>query len=133
MERTNDVHPKGSRYESGKEDVNLLLIDDGEQRHYATIKNLSRLLASSNSKHKHKQHFCMNCLQDFQYEESRNEHFECCKDNKTVRIEMPKKGSLITFHNSQYQFKVQFIMYTDFEAILEPTEGPSLSPGELYT
>ena len=40
-----------SKYESGKKVVNLLLIADGEQRHYMAIKSLSRLLKSSNTKH----------------------------------------------------------------------------------
>ena len=40
----------------------------------------------------------MNCLQGFSYEESRNKHFEYCKDNETIRIEMPKKGSFVKFH-----------------------------------
>ena len=68
----------------------------------------------------------MNCLQGFQYEESRDKHFEYCKDNETVRIEMPKEGSLVKFQNGQYQFKVPFIMYTNFESILEPMKSPTL-------
>ena len=43
--------------------VNLLLVCDGDKWHYTAVKSLSRLLRSSNSKHKAKQHFCMNCLQ----------------------------------------------------------------------
>ena len=50
--------------------VNLLLIADGEHRHYTVIKSLSRLLRSSNSKHEHKQHFCLNRLQGFHSEKS---------------------------------------------------------------
>ena len=34
------------------EGVNLLLITDGENRHYTVVKSLTRLLRSSNSKHK---------------------------------------------------------------------------------
>ena len=40
---------------------------------------------------------------------------------------MPKEGSLVKFQGGQYQFKVPFIMYADFEAILKPTEEPSPS------
>ena len=126
----------------GKEVVNLLLIAEGEvdedgkavdRRHYTTIKNLSRLLASSNSRNGQKQHFCMNCLQGFPTKISRDKHFEYCKDNETVTIEMPEEGSLVKFHDAQYQFKTPFIMYTDFEAILEPMEGPAPNPEESYT
>ena len=71
--------------------INLLLISEDDKWHYTTIKSLSRLLASRNSKHKGKQHFCTNCLQGFSFEKSRDEHYEFCNENETVRIEMPKK------------------------------------------
>ena len=76
------IHRKSKR--NNKKVVNLLLIDDGEKRHYTAIKSLTRLLASSNSKHKRKQHFCLNCLQGFSLEESRDKHYEYCKDNEAV-------------------------------------------------
>ena len=40
---------------------------------------------------------------------------------------MPKQGSTIEFKDGQNQFKVPFIMYADFESILEPM-GP-VDPG----
>ena len=46
---------------------------------------------------------------------------------------MPSKGSTAEFYDGQSQFKVPFIMYADFEAILEPIQGPSHDPEELYT
>ena len=53
---------------------------------------------------------------------------------------MPEEGSLVKFHDGQYQFKVPFIMYTDFEAILEPIEAtpgqepsPNPNPESSYT
>ena len=97
------------------------------------IKSLTRLLASSNSRHGHKQHFRMTCLQGFHSEESRNKYFEYCKDNETVRIEMPKRGSFLKFHDDQHQFKVSFDMYADLEAILKPIEAHKPNPEELYT
>ena len=45
--------------------VNLRLITNGEKRHYTAIKSLNRLLGSKNTRHKRKQHFCLNCLQGF--------------------------------------------------------------------
>ena len=124
---------RGKKYDYRKKVVNLFLIADGEHKHYTGIKSLSRLLRSSITKQKCKQHFCLNYLQGIQYEESRDKHFEYCKDNEIVRIEMPKEGSLLKFKSGQYQFKVPFIMYADFESILEPIEatpgqGPSPNP-----
>ena len=71
-----------SKYNNRKNLVNLLVITILEKRHYTVIKSLNRLLRDSNSKHGHKQHFCLNCLQGFHSEESRDNHFIYCKDNK---------------------------------------------------
>ena len=96
------------------------------------IKSLSKLLGSRNTKHKCKQHFCLNCFQGFHSEASRDKHYEYCKDNESVKIKMPKPGSFVKFHDGQNQFKVPFTMYADFEAILRPIEGPSPNPNEPY-
>ena len=95
-------------------EINLLMISEDGINHYTAIKSLSRLLSGSNSKHKYKQHFCTNCLQVFDQELSRDRHRVYCKDNETVRVEMPRKGSKIEFCDGQNQFKVPFIMYALF-------------------
>ena len=105
------------------------MISENEINHYTVIKSLSRLLRSSNTKHKCKQYFSTNCLQGFSIEASRDEHRVYCEDKETVRVEMPRKGSKIEFCDGQNQFKVPFIMYADFKSILEPIQGPNLVPG----
>ena len=124
------IHRKGRRM--GRE-INLLLISEDGINHYTTIKRLSRLLRSSNTKHKCKQHFCMNCLQGFTQESSRDQHQAYCENNESVRVEMPKQGSTVEFKDGQNQFKVPFIMYADFESILEPIEFPNPNPNQRYT
>ena len=96
--------------------------------HYVAIKSLSRLLQSQNTEHKEKEYFCMNCLQGFKEESSRDEHVGYCKDNKSVRIEMPHKRPIVEYSDGQFQFKVPFIMYADFESILEPISGLENNP-----
>ena len=49
-----------------KKRVNLLMIVNGEKRHYTAIKNISRLLSKLNGKIQHADHYCMNCLNGFQ-------------------------------------------------------------------
>ena len=107
-------------------EINLLLISEGDKWHHTVIKSLSRLLSSSNSKHKRKQYFCNNCLQGFTQELSRDQHYSYCIDNEMVRVEMPRKGSTVEFYDGQNQFKVPFMTYADFKAILEPIQerGP---------
>ena len=88
---------------------NLLMVSEDGINHYTAIKSLSRLLKSSNTKHKCKQHFCMNCLQGFTQESSRDQHQVYCEDNESVRVELPKQGSTVEFKDGQNQFKVPFI------------------------
>ena len=98
------------------------------------LKSLSRLLSSKNSNTKCKQHFCMNCLQGFTQELSRDQHQVYCEDNESVRVEMPKQGSSIEFKDGQNQFRVPYIMYADFESILEPMDPVEpRSPNQPYT
>ena len=60
---------KGGNYERM---INLMLITESNRKHYVAIKSLSRLLSSQNTKHKGKEYFCMNCLQGFKEESTRN-------------------------------------------------------------
>ena len=126
--------PQGSRghYATHRE-INLLMISEDGINHYTAIKSLSRLLRNSNTKHKCEQYFCTNCLQGFSLEASRDEHRVYCEDNETVTVEMPRKESKIEFCDGQNQFQVPFIMYTDFESILEPIQGLNLVPTGPYT
>ena len=78
----------------------------------------------------------MNCLQGFIQESSRDQHHVYCKDNESVRVEMPKRGTTVEFKDEQNQFKVPFIMYADFESILEPMDpqgSGSPNPSQPYT
>ena len=125
------IHRKGRRV--GRE-INLLMVSEDGIRHYTAMKSLSRLLSSKNSNTKCKQHFCMNCFQGFMQESSRDQHQVYCENNESVRVEMPKQGSTVEFKDGQNQFKVPFIMYADFESIVElmdPVEPGS--PNQPYT
>ena len=75
------------------------------------------------------------CLQGFSYEESRDKHFEFCKNNEAVRIKMPEKGSFVEFNDVQKQFKVSFVICVDIEAILKPAKRQvkPLTKKESYT
>ena len=46
---------------------------------------------------------------------------------------MPEEGSFIEFHDGQNQFKVPFVMYADFEAILKPMKESNFNPEASYT
>ena len=99
--------------------VNLLLISDGEKQHYCLIKSLSRLLSSQVSGHKESKSFCLNCLNHFPNEEKLKIHEEYCLKNQAIKIEMPEKGSFISFIHHNRSIKVPFVVYADFEAFTE--------------
>ena len=78
-------------------EINLLIISEDGINHYTAIKSLSRLLRSSNNKHKCKQYFCTNCLQGFSLEASQDEHRVYCENNETVTVQMPRKDPKLNF------------------------------------
>ena len=64
---------------------------------------------------------------------SRDQHRVYCEDNESVRVEIPKQSSTVEFKDGQNQFRVLFIMYADFESILEPMDPVELgSPSQPY-
>ena len=113
--------------------VNLMIIEDGGKKHYMAVKSLGRLLSNMNSKYKVSQHFCSNCLQGFSNEKSRDNHYTYCRSNESVRIEMPTRNPIVEYSNGQHQVKVPFVMYADFESILEPIQGVSNNPAQSST
>ena len=99
------------------------MIEDGENRHYTAIKSISRLLSKLKRKTKRVYHFCMNCLNSFRTESARDKHYEYCSSKGHVKVNMPtEKKKWLKFHDGQYQFKVPFMLYADFESILKPVD-----------
>ena len=111
--------------------VNLMLMTDVEnpnKKHYIAVKSLSRLLSKQNSKHKEAQHFYSNCLNGFESEIIRDENYEYCRSKDSVRVEMPTKNPIVKYADGQYQFKVAFVVYADFESKLVPVSGAPNNP-----
>ena len=121
---------KGKEYDRV---ANLMLITGRNEKHYIVVKSLSRLLRSSNNKNEKAQYFCIHCLQGFNEKKSRDEHLVYCRDNEAVRKEMPNKKPIVKYSDGQCQFKVPFMMYADFESILEPIQGASNNPNISLT
>ena len=73
----------------------------------------------------------MNYLQGFKEENSRDKHIVYCMNNESVKVDMPHKNPIVQYSDGQFQFKVPFIMYTDFESMLEPIQGLEMTRGSL--
>ena len=64
----------------------------------------------------------MNCLTGFRTESAKDKHYEYCKSNGHLKIKMPTgKENQFQFFR-EYQFKVPFMLYADFESILKPVD-----------
>ena len=46
---------------------------------------------------------------------------------------MTKKGEHVTFKNYEINIRLSFIIYADFESILEPEDNGKQNPNESYT
>ena len=76
----------------------------------------------------------MNCLNGFESEIIRNDHYKYCKHKDSVRVEMPTKDkSIVKYTNGQYQLKVPFVIYTDFESTLVPVSSAAGDPSKPST
>ena len=109
------LFPLRIQKEKKRQIIDLLLIADDEKQHYCLIKNLSRLVSSSYSKHCGLTQICRSCLNHFSDEQKLAVHEEYCWENKIVKIEMPKKP-ILEFQHYNRSIKVPFVIYADFEA-----------------
>ena len=113
--------------------MELLLITEGENKHYVLIKKFNKFMFRQN-KHEHKKHFCMYCLQCFSREDILTEHINnCISINGKQAINMPKKGEKVFFKNYHKQLPVPFVIYADFEAITEKIHGCQPNNEKSYT
>ncbi|KAJ8977854.1 hypothetical protein NQ317_018691 [Molorchus minor] len=103
--------------------------EDDEQEveikyHYCYIKDLSRLLSSQLSK-KNAKNFSV-------IDDKLNEHTEYCEKLNDCKVEFSREP-YVQFKNFVYKEKVPFIMYADFESLLEPLNDVEISDSELAT
>ena len=110
-----EVYPLKISKEKRINNIDLLLISDEEKQHYCVIKDLSKFLRSSLTKHSDAVEICRSCLNHFPKGKLKN-HEEYCFQNETIKIEMPKEGSSISFKHHNRSIKVPFVVYSDFEA-----------------
>jgi RNase P subunit RPR2 len=99
--------------------VNLLLLDEGERRHYVVIRKLSALLATRNS-HNGKSFPCPYCLHCFTTESGIQTHIPECARHGLQNVKYPTEtNNILKFTNRQNEFPVGFAIYSDFECMLE--------------
>ena len=92
--------------EKYQDHMELLLITEGKNKHYVLIKDFNKFMFNQ-TKHEHRKHFCMYCLQYFNREDVLTEHKNnCISINGKQAINMPEKGDKVYFknHTNSYQY-----------------------------
>ena len=75
-----------------KNQMNILLITEDEKKHYVLIKDFDKFMYNQ-SKHQHRKHFCLSCLQYFSSKDVLEKHTTTCLIiNGKQAINMPKKA-----------------------------------------
>ena len=121
---------------------NFLLITKGSISHYCHIKNFSRLLYSQQHSEGNHYHYCIRCLQGFSSQAVFQKHRTLYRgsSSRPTRIDMPEKGeNTLKFQNHQRQMKAPYVIYADFESIIEnydtcisPTDRSSTTKTEVH-
>ena len=120
------IYISNERYDDA---MNLLPIKD----HYVLIYDFNRLMYCQ-TKHKEKKHFCMYCLQCFRSEHTLEKHKKnCITIYGKQAINMPNKGKKVQFKHYNKQLEVPFVIYADFEAIVEKIHGVKNNADNSYT
>ena len=114
--------------------LELLLITEDDNKHYVLIKDFNRFMFNQ-TKHEHRKHFCMYCLQCFSSEEVLKNHKDnCIQLNGEQAINMPdKSNNTLKFNNFHKQQPVPFVIYADFEAITEKISGCRPNNNKSFT
>ena len=120
--------------ENSEDHMELLLITKDENKHYVLIKDFNKFMYNQ-TKHKERKHFCMHCLQCFSSERVLNNHKDnCIQINGIQAVKMPTKdNNILKFNNFHKQEPVPFVIYADFEAIIEKISSCQPNNDKSYT
>ena len=92
--------------EKYQDHMELLLITEGENKHYVLIKDFNKFMFNQ-TKHEHRKYFCMYCLQCFSREDVLTEHKNnCISINSKQAINMPEKviKYILRITTNSYQY-----------------------------
>ena len=108
-------------------ELNLLLLDSDEKKHYVLIKDFNSFMFKQ-TKHKSKKNFCMNCSQCFSSKEVFDAHRKDCIviDGKQAIKMLNENENGVEFINHRKQIPVPFVIYTDFEAITKKNKKSAI-------
>ena len=100
--------------------VDLLLISNGNAKHYCLIKNFNRLMPVKTENSHQSVYYCKRCLIGYRDIDSLKKHSVFCSQMEAQRIELP--GTTLSFRNYNRSLRVPFTVYADFESIIKPVD-----------
>ena len=93
----------------------LLMISNGKNRHYLAVKSLSGLFTGVTSNHK-EDYYCLNCFHSYRRKNKLDAHKKVCENHEYFHNEMPNKdNNKIKYNQGEKSVKLPFIIYTDLE------------------
>ena len=123
-----EVYPIHLTKERGVRHVDLLVISKDEKSHYCWIKNFNGLLFDQNN-HKEQYHYCHYCLHGFTKKTLLDKHIPYCQVHGAQRTEMPDEDNKwLKYTDVSKQLKSPYVVYADFECILERIYGCQPDP-----
>ena len=117
----NKVYPIYLSKKFHKHVLNLLSITQDNKSHHVFIKDFNKLMYS-NTKHKHRKRYCMQCLESFTTEVILSNHKKQClliNGTEAVNYESERKK----FKNYDNQVPIPFKIYADTECFLKRTNS----------
>ena len=102
------------------------------------MKDLNRLVSRQYNNNCHKKYFFQCCLHGCTSEELLKNHVGRCKLHGAQRIKLPeadnKKGrDKINFIKTEYQLRLLFVIYADFESVLRKSDSGKPSVSKSFT
>ena len=98
------------------------MISNGENWHYLTVKNLSRLLRGITSNHDG-DFYCLNCFHSHRTKNKLEAHKKKCENRDYCQVEMPTKdNNAIKYNQGEKSIKLPFAVYADLKCLLEKIE-----------
>ena len=95
------------------------MITDGDEWHFLTVKNSSRLLHGVTS-NQNDGHYCMNCLHMFRTENKLKSHENVCRNHNYCNIKMLEAfNKMLKFNQEHKSMKIPFVIYAATESLFE--------------
>ena len=113
--------------------VILLMISNGENKHYLVVKNLPGLLRGITSNHK-EDFYCLNCFCAYSTKNKLEAHKKICENHNYCNVEMPNEDNkIIKYNQGEKSIKLPFVIYADLECLLEKMSTCQNNPNESST